>query len=101
MAPPSKLAIATSSVRRLIKEEQSYHKELEQQAARIQKLEADKDDENAPYILKQEVSCFLSISTGFRLTSSASSYGRDQDRFAHRSRQDLEGSHGPGGAACK
>lgn len=54
MAPPSKLAIATSSVRRLIKEEQSYHKELEQHAARIQKLEADKDDENAPYMVKQE-----------------------------------------------
>jgi tubulin-specific chaperone A len=57
MAPPSKLAVATSSVRRLVKEEASYHKELEQQEARIKKLEADMSDENAEYQLKQEVCC--------------------------------------------
>jgi tubulin-specific chaperone A len=57
MAPPSKLAVATSALRRLVKEEASYHKELEQQEARIQKLEADKsgENQNAEYQLKQEV----------------------------------------------
>ncbi|KAF2147098.1 uncharacterized protein K452DRAFT_240271 [Aplosporella prunicola CBS 121167] len=54
MAPPSKLAVATSSVVRLVKEEASYHKELEQQQARIQKLESSTSDENAEYQLKQE-----------------------------------------------
>ena len=39
MAPPSKLAVATSSVLRLVKEEASYHKEMAQQEARIKKLE--------------------------------------------------------------
>ena len=56
MAPPSQLAIATSAVNRLVKEEASYHKELEQQQARIAKLEqGDNDDENAEFVLKQEV----------------------------------------------
>ncbi|EOD48971.1 putative tubulin-specific chaperone rbl2 protein [Neofusicoccum parvum] len=54
MAPPSKLAVATSSVVRLVKEEASYHKELEQQQARIKKLEGSTGDENAEYQLKQE-----------------------------------------------
>ncbi|RDL29939.1 uncharacterized protein BP5553_10566 [Venustampulla echinocandica] len=55
MAPPTPLAIATSSTRRLVKEEASYHKELQSQEARLAKLEADKDeDENAEYQLKQE-----------------------------------------------
>ncbi|KAK7533039.1 tubulin-specific chaperone-like protein Rbl2 [Phyllosticta citribraziliensis] len=54
MAPPSKLAVLSSSVIRLVKEEASYHKELEQQQARIQKLETDTADENAEYQLKQE-----------------------------------------------
>ena len=53
MAPSSKITIATSSVLRLVKEEASYHKELEQQQARIEKL--DSSDENAEYTLKQEV----------------------------------------------
>ena len=59
MAPSSKITIATSSVLRLVKEEASYHKELEQQQARIEKL--DSSDENAEYTLKQEVilSCTL------------------------------------------
>ncbi|KAF4636472.1 hypothetical protein G7Y89_g1623 [Cudoniella acicularis] len=55
MAPPSPLAIATSSVNRLVKEEASYHKELKHQEARVEKLLASKDeDENAEYQLKQE-----------------------------------------------
>lgn len=56
MAPPSKLVIATSAVQRLIKEEASYHKEIEQQKSRIQKLETGSGGENAEYELKQEVS---------------------------------------------
>lgn len=58
MPAPSQLAIATSSLNRLVKEEASYHKELEDQHARIAKLEAGEgaDDENAEYILRQHVS---------------------------------------------
>jgi hypothetical protein len=55
MAPPSKLAIATGVVQRLVKEEASYHKEMEQQEARIKKAEANPDEENAEYTLRQEV----------------------------------------------
>jgi tubulin-specific chaperone A len=56
MAPPSQLAIATSAVNRLVKEEASYHKELEQQQARIEKLkQAPSDEENAEWNVKQEV----------------------------------------------
>ena len=54
MAPPSKLAVATSSVLRLVKEEASYHKEMAQQEARIKKLEEGSAEENAEYRLKQE-----------------------------------------------
>ncbi|KAF2012001.1 tubulin binding cofactor A [Aaosphaeria arxii CBS 175.79] len=54
MAPPSKLAVATSSVIRLVKEEASYHKELEQQEARIKKLEANPAEDNSEYQIKQE-----------------------------------------------
>ncbi|KAF1809432.1 tubulin binding cofactor A [Eremomyces bilateralis CBS 781.70] len=55
MAPPSKLAVAISSVQRLAKEEKSYHVELEQQAARIAKLQAaESTDENADFQLRQE-----------------------------------------------
>ncbi|KIW02952.1 hypothetical protein, variant [Verruconis gallopava] len=54
MAPPSKLAIATSVVRRLMKEEASYHKEIEQQQIRIQTMENSGDGENVEYELKQE-----------------------------------------------
>ncbi|KAK4958713.1 tubulin folding cofactor A [Elasticomyces elasticus] len=54
MAPPSQLSIATSSVNRLVKEEASYHKELEQQHARIAKLDEGRGDENAEYQLRQE-----------------------------------------------
>jgi tubulin-specific chaperone A len=57
MAPPSQLSIATSAVQRLVKEEASYHKELQQQEARLERLRTQKDgDENAEYQLKQEAS---------------------------------------------
>lgn len=57
MAPPSPLAIATSSLQRLVKEEASYYKELEKQEARLKKVEAStEEDENREYTLKQEVS---------------------------------------------
>lgn len=57
MAPRSQLEIATSSVERLVKEEASYHRELQQQTERIQKLESQEpgEDENREYMLKQEV----------------------------------------------
>lgn len=61
MAPPTPLAVATSSVQRLVKEEAYYHKDLASQQARIAKLEKDIGeksadlDENAEYVLKQEV----------------------------------------------
>ena len=56
MPPPTPLAIATSSLQRLIKEESSYHKELKSQEARLDKLVSNPDgDENAEYQLKQEV----------------------------------------------
>ena len=55
MPPPSQLAIATSSVLRLVKEEASYHKELQQQEARIEELQKGGGDENAEFQLKQEV----------------------------------------------
>lgn len=55
MAPPSKLAVATGSVTRLVKEEASYHKELVQQEERIKRLEASEGDENKEYTLRQEV----------------------------------------------
>lgn len=57
MPAPSPLAIATSSVQRLVKEEASYHKELSQQEARLAKLQANEGgEENAEFQLKQEVS---------------------------------------------
>jgi len=64
MVQPSPLAIATSSVQRLVKEESFYHKDQEKQEARIKKLEeaieaAGADlDSNAEYVVKQEVRNF-------------------------------------------
>lgn len=56
MAPRSQLEIFTSSVQRLVKEEESYHNEIKQQTERIKKLEAqDEGDENREYMLNQEV----------------------------------------------
>ncbi|BCS26398.1 putative tubulin-specific chaperone Rbl2 [Aspergillus puulaauensis] len=56
MAPRSQLEITTASVQRLVKEEGSYRRELEQQKERIQKLEAQDPsaDENRDYMLNQE-----------------------------------------------
>ncbi|KAJ9401017.1 hypothetical protein DTO282F9_1965 [Paecilomyces variotii] len=57
MAPPSPLSIATLSVQRLVKEEASYHRELQQQEQRIQRLEAETgpdEDGNRQYALNQE-----------------------------------------------
>jgi hypothetical protein len=61
MPPPSKLTVATSSLTRLVKEEASYHKEMEQQQARIKKLEAGSDEENAEFMLRQEVLHFNQV----------------------------------------
>ena len=60
MPAPSPLVIATSVLNRYVKEEKSYHQELEQQSARIAKLEAgeDADNENADFILRQQVSVY-------------------------------------------
>ncbi|OQD70150.1 hypothetical protein PENDEC_c026G06245 [Penicillium decumbens] len=54
--PRSQLEITTSSVIRLVKEEASYHRELQQQTERLNKLENDQsnEDENKEYLLKQE-----------------------------------------------
>lgn len=58
MAPRSQLEIATASVERLVKEEASYHRELQEQTERVKKLESQEggDDENREYTLRQEVS---------------------------------------------
>jgi len=60
MPAPSQLAIATSSLQRLAKEEASYHKELQVQQKSIEKLEktetveTDEDRGNQEFQLKQE-----------------------------------------------
>jgi tubulin-specific chaperone A len=65
MPPPSHLAIATSSVKRLLKEEASYYKELAQQEAQIkalkEKIESGQgsEDDNGDFMLKQLVSAPL------------------------------------------
>lgn len=61
MPPPSPLAIATSSINRLLKEELSYEKELTNQKARLaalQQSDSTNEDEvgNAAFRLRQEVS---------------------------------------------
>ncbi len=54
--PPSQLAIATSVLNRLVKEEKSYHDEYKHQEASIAKLEqGNSSDENADFQLRQEV----------------------------------------------
>ena len=54
---PSQLKIATGALERLVKEEASYHKEMESQKVRISNLEQQKNDqdENREFMLKQEV----------------------------------------------
>ena len=65
MPPPSSLAIATSSLLRLVKEESSYHSELETQGSRLRsalekqqqnKGDEDDDEENGEFMIKQQVS---------------------------------------------
>lgn len=60
MPAPSQIAINTSALNRLVKEQASYHKELEQQQASIAKLEQQQggSDENAEFTLRQEVSTY-------------------------------------------
>lgn len=56
---PSQIQIAISSLKRLLKEEQSYYKEQKQQEASISKLENQdgSNNENHEFQLKQEVCC--------------------------------------------
>lgn len=65
MPPRSQLEITTSALQRLVKEEGSYRRELDQQKERFQKLESQdpSQDENRDYTLKQEVSdCSVPLS---------------------------------------
>jgi hypothetical protein len=81
MPAPSPLVIATSVLNRYVKEEKSYHKELEQQSARIAKLEAgeDADNENAEFILRQQVSVlFCPRRTGILETVLANKHCRSK-----------------------
>ena len=55
MAPRDPLSVAVSALKRLVKEEKTYHDEFERQSARVQDVEKDSNDENAEYLLKQEV----------------------------------------------
>lgn len=77
MPPPSPLAIATGVVTRLVKEETSYHHELEQQQTSIAKLEAGEGaaDENAEYVLRQQV---CSVQRGGRVTKAKCEVHRDE-----------------------
>ncbi|KAI9738774.1 MAG: hypothetical protein M1834_008281 [Cirrosporium novae-zelandiae] len=56
MPPRSPLSIATGALERLTKEEKSYHQELKEQEARVEKVKGQPDDEegNKKYQLKQE-----------------------------------------------
>ncbi|RKF60627.1 tubulin-specific chaperone Rbl2 [Erysiphe neolycopersici] len=55
MKSPSKLAIYSGSLQRLMKEEASYHEELERQEKRLQKLtNEDSNDENKEWMIKQQ-----------------------------------------------
>lgn len=62
MPSPTPLDVATQAVQRLVKEETSYHKELSGQQARVAKTESEiaagTGDENAKYVLEQEVCSF-------------------------------------------
>lgn len=65
MPAPSPLAITTSSVQRLLKEEASYHKELADQEKTVKTLQdkfnagATDEDDNEAFMLKQHVSLFF------------------------------------------
>lgn len=81
MPAPSQLAIATSSLQRLTKEEASYHKELQMQQKRIDRLEKDQTEEtdedrgNHEFQLKQEVRAQM---TDFHFLSSLSPSAHSQ-----------------------
>lgn len=66
MPPPSQLAIATSSLNRLVKEESSYRTELASQQKRVEKLQAgggdDEDVGNLEFQLRQEVCVDTTVS---------------------------------------
>ncbi|KAK5137988.1 hypothetical protein LTR08_005785 [Meristemomyces frigidus] len=89
MPPPSRLAIATSVVNRLVKEEKSYHKELEHQQASIDKLEQGGGDENADFQMRQEASMDETRAMFPQLKQ------KIQDALA-RLEQQLEQDKGPG-----
>ena len=71
MAPRSPLEINTSSLLRLVKEEASYHKELQQQSERVKVLEGSNgngvvdEDGNRDYTIRQEVTIHLRLLVGF------------------------------------
>ncbi|KAL8642278.1 MAG: hypothetical protein Q9228_001016 [Teloschistes exilis] len=56
MPAPTPLAIATSSVQRLLKEESTYRTELESQERRLRNLQAETEDEdgNRGFLIGQE-----------------------------------------------
>jgi len=60
MAPPSKTHCRSYSANSTVKEEKSYHAEMRKQEASIDKLEKGdgNDDENAEFLLRQEV-CYM------------------------------------------
>jgi hypothetical protein len=63
MPAPSQLAIATSSLQRLFKEQASYHKELASQRERLARLESSTvEDEmgNRDFEIKQQV-CYIPL----------------------------------------
>ena len=72
MPPPSELARATKAVERLVKEESFYRAELVKQQDRVRQLAAEIEnatdpstlDDNAEYVLKQEVGSVLFLSMG-------------------------------------
>lgn len=80
--PPSQLSIATSSLQRLVREEASYHRELEMQRKSIARLEERKEAENKngnedeeeeeegnrEFLLRQEVRTFRSGGGGVFLS---------------------------------
>ena len=84
MPAPSQLAIATSSLQRLTKEEVSYHKELQMQQRRIDQLEkeqteeTDEDRGNHEFQLKQEVRAQM---TDFHFLFSLYPSGHSQYHF--------------------
>jgi tubulin-specific chaperone A len=62
MPPPTQLSIGASSLQRLVKEEKSYHSEMEMQQKSIDRLEklraeeeADEERGNHEFLLRQEV----------------------------------------------